>query len=95
MRIFDGKAYRDLTEEELAAMRAQTEEAEKEYWTSISYDEAVNAEIRKCYTESQEFSILRQRDEKPEEFAVYYAYCEACKANIKAQLAKYSQEETV
>lgn len=59
------------------------EAAEREYWENISYDEAVNAEIRKQYSESAEFAILRQKEEKPEEYAKYYAYCEECKAYVK------------
>ena len=58
---------------------------ECEYWQSIPYDEAVDAEIRKRYSISQEFAILRQKDEKPEEYAAYYAYCEECKAFVKTQ----------
>ena len=46
---------------------------------------AVNAEIRKRYTESQEFALLRQRDDKPAEFAEYSAYCEVCKTLVKAK----------
>lgn len=87
MRIFDGKIYRDMTAEEIAERQAQTEAAEKEYWQNIPYDEAVNAKIRERYTESQEFAILRQKDEKPDEYAVYYAYCEECKAFVKAKKA--------
>lgn len=79
MQIIDNGIIRDLTTEEIA----QQEQAEKEYWQSVSYDEAVNAKIRERYAESQEFAILRQKDEKPEEYAVYYAYCEECKAFVK------------
>lgn len=49
----------------------------------IDYDAEVNRLIRQRYTVSQEFSILRQRDEKPEEFAEYNEYCEWCKSEIK------------
>ena len=83
MRIFDGKVYRDMTTEELAEMEKQKQQAEREYWANIPYDEAVNNEIRKRYTESQEFAILRQKDEKPSEYAEYYAYCEQCKEYVK------------
>lgn len=85
MRIYENGKYRDMTEQELAEMQEQQEQAEKEYWSNITYDEAVNAEIRKRYTESQEFSILRQKDEKPEEYAEYYEYCEQCKSYVKEQ----------
>lgn len=49
----------------------------------IDYDAEVNRLIRQKYTSSQEFSVLRQRDEKPEEFAEYNDYCEWCKSEIK------------
>lgn len=73
----------ELTPSELAEMQKAQEEQEKAYWTNISYEEAVNAEIRKKYTESAEFAILRQKDEKPNEYAEYYSYCEECKAYVK------------
>lgn len=52
------------------------------------YENAVNAKIRERYTLSQELSILRQRDSKPEEYNAYNAYCEACKAEAKARYNK-------
>jgi hypothetical protein len=83
MKIYENGIYRDMTAEEIAAMQAEQAQAEREYWRSVSYDEAVDAEIRKRYSVSQEFAILRQKDEKPEEYAEYYAYCEECKAIVK------------
>lgn len=50
---------------------------------TIDYDAEVNRLIRQKYTASQEFAILRQRDEKPDEFADYNDYCEYCKSEIK------------
>jgi methionyl-tRNA synthetase len=84
-RIFDGKEYRDMTPKEIADREAKAYEAERQYWLNISYDEAVNAEIRKRYTESQEFAILRQANAKPEEYEIYYNYCEECKTYVKAK----------
>ena len=81
--IYVNGVYREPTAEEIAEQEAQNRAAEREYWLSIPYDEAVNAEIRKKYSESQEFAILRQKDEKPEEYAEYFAYCERCKAYVK------------
>lgn len=83
MKKYVNGKYIDLTPEELAQMEAEAKKAEAEYWANISYDEAVNAKIRERYTESQEFAILRQRDEKPDEYAEYYAYCEECKIFVK------------
>lgn len=83
MRIYDNGVYREMTPEEITAMQAEAERAEREYWASIPYDEAVNAKIRERYSVSQEFAILRQKDEKPEEYAEYFSYCEECKAFVK------------
>ena len=77
-KLLNGKMV-ELTPEELTAQA----QAEAEYWANIPYDEAVNAKIREKYTESQEFAILRQRDDKPTEYAEYYAYCEECKSFVK------------
>lgn len=79
-----------MTQEEISELQAEAERGEAEYWQSIPYDEAVNDKIRERYTESQEFAILRQRDEKPDEYADYYSYCEECKAFVKEQKAKYA-----
>ena len=55
-------------------------------FTDEQYSEKVNALIRERYNESRELSILRQRDEKPTQFAEYYAFCEDCKKRAKAEL---------
>lgn len=47
------------------------------------YGELVERLIRQKYTVSAELAILRQRDEKPEEFTAYNAYAEECKAEAK------------
>ena len=78
MRINDNGVYRDMTEEEVTETQSQT--------PPIDYSEAVDNAIRERYSVSQEFAILRQKDEKPEEYAVYYAYCEECKENVKRSL---------
>ena len=52
----------------------------------------INKRIRKKYTVSQEFSILRQRDTKPEEFEAYNAYVEQCKAEVKAEFEAETEE---
>jgi hypothetical protein len=89
-KIYNGE-YIELTPSELAEMQKAQEEQEKEYWQSVSYEDAVNAEIRKQYTESAEFAILRQKNEKPEEYAKYYSYCEECKAFAKAKKETYKK----
>jgi hypothetical protein len=47
------------------------------------YGELVERLIRKKYSVSAEFAILRQRDEKPTEFAKYNEYAEQCKVVAK------------
>lgn len=88
MRIYENGVYRDMTAEEQSAREAEQAALEREYWLHVSYDEAVNAQIRRQYSESQEFAVLRQQNEKPEEYAAYYAYCEECKAYVKEQMTK-------
>jgi hypothetical protein len=44
--------------------------------------------IRLRYSMSDELAILRQRDEKPEEFAAYHAYAEQCKKRVKESLGE-------
>ena len=92
MRICIDGIVRDMTEEEIAQAQAQSEQAEKEHWQTVDYGEAINSEIRKKYSESQEFAILRQKDEKPQEYVEYYEYCERCKTYVKKQKSKYEGE---
>lgn len=87
-KLINGKMV-ELSPEEQLAMQAAQAEAEAEYWRTIDYGEAVNTLIRERYTESQEFAIMRQRDEKPEEYAEYYAFCEECKQTAKAKKEYY------
>lgn len=83
MKIYVNGISRDFTPEEIAEMEAAQAVMEREYWENIPYDEAVDNKIRERYSISQEFAILRQRDEKPDEYAAYFAYCEECKAFVK------------
>lgn len=85
-RVLIGNEYVDI---EINAEEA--EQAEREYWASIDYDEAVNAKIRERYTLSQELAIHRQEDEKPEEYANYYAYCEYCKNFVKEKISQATE----
>ena len=52
------------------------------------YDELVVEGIRKNYSLNAELAILRQRDTKPEEFAIYNEYVEAIKSLLKKQIAE-------
>ena len=53
---------------------------------TIEYPQLVENKIRKKYSMSAEFAILRQRNSKPEEFAEYNAFCELCKVEAKTEL---------
>lgn len=90
MKKYVNGKYVEMTEEEIAEAQTQFEQAEKEHWRNVDYGEAINEEIRKKYTESEEFAILRQKDEKPDEYAEYFAYCESCKTYVKEQKEKYA-----
>lgn len=50
------------------------------------YGDLVNKLIRKKYSLSEELAILRQREEKPEEFMVYNAFVEECKNKAKEEM---------
>ena len=50
------------------------------------YGNQVNDLIRRRYSLSEELGILRQKDEKPDEYRAYFAFCEECKANAKLEL---------
>ena len=92
MRICENGIYRDLTAEELAEMQAEQERQEREYWTTVDYDMAVVNEIRKIYDINAELAIQRQKEEKPQEHAIYYADCENAKVYVKQNFAKYGRE---
>lgn len=46
----------------------------------------VDERIGQRYPISEQIALLRQKEEKPEEYAAFYAYAEACKAEVKAIL---------
>lgn len=58
-------------------------ETNPESWEAL-YENEIVRRIRQRYSVNQELAILRQRDEKPEEFKGYNEYVEACKAAVKS-----------
>lgn len=48
-----------------------------------TYEEKVVILIREKYSLDSELAIQRQRNSKPEEFQVYFDYCEDCKRRAK------------
>lgn len=59
-------------------------EGRLDYVKSLAIEEL----IRERYSISDEFAIQRQRDEKPEKFAEYYAFCEQVKAEVNAEIER-------
>lgn len=54
----------------------------------FEYEAYVESLIHERYTIGRELAILRQRDEKPEEFAEYNAFAEECKLMAKKQFGR-------
>lgn len=52
----------------------------------FTYEQLVEKYIREKYTVSQELAILRQSEEKPEEFKEYYDFAEECKMKAKKEV---------
>ena len=50
------------------------------------YPNLVSRLIRERYSIDDEMAILRQRNEKPDEYQAYFAFCEECKAKAKAEI---------
>ena len=73
-------------------MNAKLMQKNKAHMTEEKYNAMKSVEIerliRKRYTISDELAILRQKDEKPAEFAAYHAYAEECKKIVKASLGE-------
>lgn len=53
----------------------------------ISREELIAMIINGQYSISDQIAILRQKDEKPEEYAAFYAFAEDVKAKVKAEYA--------
>ncbi len=51
-----------------------------------AYATLVSQKIKRRYTPSDELALLRQREEKRDEFLAYNEYAEACKAEAKREL---------
>lgn len=62
------------------------EVAEPPKFTRAQYVERVQNLISERYSVADELAIQRQKEEKPEEFAAYFSFCEECKAEAKRQL---------
>lgn len=71
MRICENGIYRDMTEREIAEMKANM--------PIIPYEQRIVNRIREKYSVDDELAILRQRESKPDEFATYNDFVEQIK----------------
>lgn len=90
-RIADG-----LTAKAIAAMSYNADDYEETdempaAFDDKTYEEHVVRLIRERYSVADELALLRQREAKPEEFAAYNAFAEACKAQAKAEVEAEAQ----
>ena len=69
---------REYTEEELL----QTEMINS-ILQEIPYEQKIVDLIREKYTIDEEFAIQLQKETKPNEFEIYFNYCEECKLKAK------------
>lgn len=89
--------YIEMTQEEIAKMQADEEAAERKKWASISYDEAVDDEIRKRYPQRAVEAIINNYLASPEnteyvrEFLELQEYRAQCKVYVKEMFAKYGR----
>jgi hypothetical protein len=65
----------------------KNKEANTKAWDKL-LEALISEKIRKVYSINDELAILRQRDEKPEEFEAYYAFVEECKKEVKAKIGE-------
>ena len=50
------------------------------------YPSFVAMKIHEKYSVDDELAILRQKDEKPEEYAEYFAFCEKVKSEVRGMI---------
>ena len=58
-----------------------------------AYGLLVGEKVRARYSVNDEMALLRQRDEKPDEFAAYYAFVEDCKTEAYREVFGENTEE--
>ena len=96
MKIWKNGKPVELTAEEIAEMNAQVEQAEREYWSIISYEEAVSTEFRKNYSQDKVEAIVNNYLLDPtdmlfiQEMAEMQQYRAECKAYVKSKKEEYA-----
>lgn len=68
-------------------LASKNKEANTRAWDKLQ-EALISEKIRKVYSVNDELAILRQRDEKPEEFEAYYSFVEECKREVKERLGE-------
>ena len=71
MRICENGVYREMTDQEIAEIKANM--------PTIPYEQRIVNRIREKYSVDDELAILRQRESKPDEFAAYNDFVEQIK----------------
>ena len=88
---------RELTPEEIAERQAEREEAERLEWLNISYEDAVNKEIRTRYPQQAVEAIINNYLSSPEnteyvrEFLELQEYRAKCKLHVRDMMAKHGR----
>lgn len=61
----------------------------------ITRDQMIALVIDSKYSIDAQIAILRQKDEKPEDYAAFFAFCEEVKRKVKEEYEQYedAQEE--
>lgn len=75
----------------IAALPGESADSFEEFdelpaFTEADYNARVSALIRERYSLDAELAVQRQKDAKPDEFAQYNAFCEACKERARREL---------
>lgn len=78
---YENGVYTEMTRAEEEQLKAAAED-----FNGMQYPELVNLFVREKYSAADEFALLRQKEEKPEEFMQYFAYCERCKERARARV---------
>ena len=59
----------------------------------ISRDEMIALVIDSRYSIDAQIAILRQKDEKPEDYAEFFAFAEEVKRKVTEEYEKYAEED--
>lgn len=85
--VVGGRQVFNASEEQMKAAGWEEYSPEEETAEAVeyvpSYEERVVELIRERYSVDDEIAILRQKDNKIEEYREWYLYCEKCKKNVK------------